>query len=237
MKITKRILSIPPFLTTPWENVSSVQMDSENLLIALDDGQRVAIPNLDSEAIAKVFAQYEAYLEEETLSDEEFFQKIAEDDGLLPPKGMMPPGVGHLRFDLSSANALAGSFMQHDSGQMNAPPMPPEVLEKIVAITKALAPEDIEAIPKPEPHCNCPHCQISRSIRGELPDSDANSEETVLDEELTFREWDIEECGKNLFRVTSPLDKEEQYTVYLGEELGCTCGEADCEHIRHVLLS
>ena len=67
----------------------------------------------------------------------------------------------------------------------------------------------------------------------EIPKPD----EPVPDAELSFQEWDIVQTGKDLFHVSSRLDPNEQYNVFLGNPVGCTCGKAGCEHILAVLKS
>ena len=60
-------------------------------------------------------------------------------------------------------------------------------------------------------------------------------EEIVSDEDLAFRDWEIKQTTDEKYQVTNPLDANEQYNVFLGNPLGCTCGEKNCEHIRAVL--
>jgi hypothetical protein len=78
------------------------------------------------------------------------------------------------------------------------------------------------------------HCQIAKALHGELPEE---QEEEVTDEDLKFRLWDIDQTGDKLYVVTNPLDSKEYYNVFLGDPIGCTCGEKNCEHIRAVLNS
>jgi hypothetical protein len=60
-------------------------------------------------------------------------------------------------------------------------------------------------------------------------------EELVSDDELKFRTWDISQSNEKLYIVSNPLDDHEHYSVYLGEPIGCTCGQKLCEHVRAVL--
>jgi len=124
--------------------------------------------------------------------------------------------------------------MQHNKEQANAPDLPPELLTKIAGITKIIGMEDPSAMPSPEPNCNCFHCQIARAMRGKKKEDE---EEIVTDADLQFRTWEIEHKEKNLYLVTNPLDDKEHYNVFLGDPIGCTCGEKNCEHIRAVLQS
>ena len=57
------------------------------------------------------------------------------------------------------------------------------------------------------------------------------------EEDLKFRNWEIEQTADKLYIVTNPFDKNEHYSVFLGDPLGCTCGEKNCEHIRAVLTT
>ena len=82
------------------------------------------------------------------------------------------------------------------------------------------------------------HCQIMRIMREDQEEATDNShEEEVTAEDLRFREWDIEHSGDHLFVVSNPLNQQEQYNVFLGKPVGCTCGQPNCEHIRAVLNS
>jgi len=126
------------------------------------------------------------------------------------------------------------SVLQHNPEQADAPPLPPEIIEKIQSL-KGVLPEDLSQIQKAEPHCNCPYCQITRAVTGTLEEVPAQIEEEVSAEDLTFRNWDIKQEGDRLYSVTNPLDTKEHYNVFLGEPLGCTCGNKNCEHIQAVL--
>ena len=132
-----------------------------------------------------------------------------------------------------------GTLLQHNPEQANSPDLPPDILEKIAHLSKTLGIEDPNTVPKPEPHCNCMHCQIARAMQtglnGELPETKEEQEEIVSDEDLKFKTWDVAQTGEKLYSVTNPLDAKEHYNVYLGDPIGCTCGENHCEHIRAVL--
>jgi len=93
-------------------------------------------------------------------------------------------------------------------------------------------------IPKGEPHCNCPYCQIANAMQGTVSEVEEKEvEEEVTEDDLKFREWDIKQEGDKLYIVTNPLDADEHYQVFLGTPVGCTCGQKNCEHIRTVLSS
>ena len=130
---------------------------------------------------------------------------------------------------------MMNSAMQHNPAQADSPPMPKELLEKITGIAKVLGLEDPSQLPKPEPHCNCPFCQIARSFHG--GEAEVKMEEEVSAIDLQFRTWDIKQTAEKLYTLTNPLDEKEYYNVFLGDPLGCTCGQKNCEHIRAVLNS
>jgi hypothetical protein len=209
MKITSTMLSIPPYLSTTWKNISSLHVQGQILVILLKDGTQVDIPHLDQESIKEIF-------EAHVRSTEETF----------------PPFSFKIPFKEGGGLDTFNHSMQHNPLDAETPPLPPEMLNKIAAIARAFGLEDT-ALPKAEPHCNCPYCQVARAIHNEA----APEEEIVSEAELQFRDWQIQQQADKLYTVTNPLDANEQYNVFLGEPLGCTCGSKNCEHIRAVLNS
>jgi len=245
MKINHKILSIPPYVSTAWKNVVSLHLEEDNLLvIGLFNGSKIEIPNLDIAVLNSVFASHEKFLEQETEAPSPSQTGSQSTPGETPPS-LFPPGFPDdsalmsipLRFGM---DGNMGNLLQHNSEGSDSPDLPPEVLDKIANISKAVGIENAENFPKPEPHCNCMHCQIMRKVHDETDapfSSEEVEEEDVSDEDLRFREWDIEAKDGNLFEVINPLSAEEHYTVHLGNPVGCTCGNANCEHIRAVLNS
>ncbi len=219
MKVTDKILSLPPYISTAWKNIVSLQMENRPfghvLIIELTTGNKVEVPNLDGRTIEKIFAAHA-----EVLEHEESLKKIPQQHFSFPMPMMdgFPP------------------VLQHNPEQANTPPLPKEMLEKIAAMTKSLLPEDLSNMPKAEPHCNCPYCQIIGAVFG-TEEVTSVIEEEVTDADLKFRTWDIEQKGEQLFTVTNPLDTKEHYNVFLGDPIGCTCGHKNCEHIQAVLRS
>lgn len=172
---------------------------------------------------------------------------------LAVPRSKTPPflnrsllegdGESSLTFGFGTFDSL-GSALHHNENQSDIPNLPKEILSKISAIAKIVAPEDGQALPKPEPHCNCTHCQIARAVHeGFAETSDvsirglAQPEEVIKDTDLNFQQWDIQQIEEKLFSVTHKLDANEKYRVYLGHPVGCTCGKEGCEHILAVLKS
>jgi len=218
MKINNKILSIPPYISTSWKNINSILVDqSGQLIILLHSNAKIIIPNLDKSIINVIFDAHAKYIENEEK------QKQKTDAFPIPFK------IGTEGLESLSAN------MQHNPAQSTAPDLPEELINKITSIVKVMGVEDPETMPKPEPNCNCVHCQIARAIRGIKKGEE--DEEEISEEDLKFRLWDIKQKGEKLYLVTNPLDKKEEYNVFLGEPLGCTCGSKNCEHIRAVLNS
>lgn len=221
MKITPSILSIPPYLSTSWKNILSLHALPEagglfKLVVILTNKLRIVIPSMDKDAIDSIFEAHANY-------------STAEEK---PPKPQTPFKSDFFGGPLATADLL-GSQMQHNPEQADAPELPKEILEKIASIAKVLGLEDTSQLPKPEANCNCPFCQIARTFQSH-PD-EAKIEEEVRDEDLTFRTWDVLQKTDHLYTVTDPLDRAVEYTVFLGEKVGCNCGQKNCEHIRAVL--
>lgn len=244
MKITDKIISLPPYISTTWSNVASIHMKGNVLVITLREGDVISIPSLKQEIIDLIFNTHASYLEKNSISQTPrttqesskistpFTQSAIENGADMPFR--LGFGVGFGAFD------GLGSVMQHNPSQANAPDLPPEILNKIASIAKIIAPEDIMAMPKAEPHCNCVHCQIAQAInRGTQPAAESESAEEVVvsDAELQFQQWDISQMGDKLFSVINRLDNKEKFSVYLGHPIGCTCGKSGCEHILAVLKS
>ncbi len=217
MKITDKILSLPPYISTAWKNIFSIHVETRPyghvLLLELITGTRVEVPNLDPKIMEKIFTMHAHILEEGPQNP------VATQTFAIP-----------LPFPIEGVT----SVLQHNPEQADAPPLPPEIIEKIQSL-KGVLPEDLSQIQKAEPHCNCPYCQITRAVTGTLEEVPAQIEEEVSLEDLTFRNWDIKQEGDRLYSVTNPLDTKEHYNVFLGEPLGCTCGNKNCEHIQAVL--
>lgn len=243
-KIDEKILFIPPYISTTWDRILYLHTSEEAshetvFFIHLVDGCTIRITNLDPSLLRDAFSAHMRYLEkqnppalgkkEESNGLGEFFQQMTQ---LLPKQLLNIPIKINIPKEFLGVENLEMAF-QHTPEQAHLPDLPQEVLERICSTVKAVCHQDIHNFPKPEPHCNCMHCQLGRAIhqKGEA------QEEVVSDEELTFRSWDIQECGEKMYTVTNPLDAKEQYNVYLGSPVGCTCGQSECEHIRAVLYS
>ncbi|NGX42969.1 MAG: hypothetical protein K940chlam7_01259 [Chlamydiae bacterium] len=243
MKINKRFFSFPPYISTSWDNITALRIKEGTLIVHLVDGETVHIPNLESETLETIFDVHTSILEEKEKTEPskqqvqgEFpFQQFL--GGSENSENMDLP----FRFGISSTDGF-GAALQHNQAQADSPDLPPEVLDKIQSIAKIISPEDPKAIPKPEPHCNCIHCQIARAINQglgftDLYQKEERSEEAVSVEELQFQQWEISQTDEKLYTVSNRLDSKEKYNVFLGHPVGCTCGKEGCEHILAVLKS
>ncbi|MCH9634677.1 MAG: hypothetical protein S4CHLAM7_14300 [Chlamydiae bacterium] len=234
--INTKILSIPPHISTSWENIVSIHMETENslqlLVIALNNATLIKIPGLDPDLTTKIFQTHTQHLEGLSKNN--------------PPNPNIGGAGQAFNFDnltgfgfpMRFGGSLEGigAAMQHNQEQANAPDLPKDVLEKVSSIAKIMSNDPNLSIGlKAEPHCNCMHCQIARAINGESMKVDSDVEEPVTEEDLKFRTWDISQTGNKLYSVTNPLDLKEQYNVFLGDPLGCTCGQKNCDHIKAVL--
>jgi hypothetical protein len=247
IKINEKVICFPPYISTTWDNVKSlrVELDSsshiEVLVITLTDGYRIKIPNLEEKIIHAIFGAHLKYIEQktETFSLEKE-TSLAKKIPLGPDSELNNPaaGFGFLKFGISGLEGL-GAALQHNPSQYDTPPLPAEILNKIAAIAKIVGNEDIAAMPQPEKNCNCIHCQIAKAIHQGIGENEntLDLDEEVTEQDLKFRIWDISQNGEKLYTVTNPLDANEQYNVYLGDPIGCTCGQKKCEHIRAVLNS
>lgn len=231
MKITSKVLSIPPYISTTWTNISSLHVKEESgtyrLVIMLHDGPQVEIPNLDRNLIDEIFHAH-AQSAEEPSSVEMQTRKIAEEFPLSFTLPLKNEGTGTMIDTF-------GNPTQHNPEQADLPPLPPGVLKKITAIASAFGLEaSLPNMPKAEPGCHCIYCQVMNALHGE---TETHVEEEITEEDLKFRNWEIQQTADKLYMVKNPLDSNEHYSVFLGEPIGCTCGSKNCEHIRAVLCT
>lgn len=221
-KITSDLFSIPPFISTSWSNIASLHVKQNHVLeVTLLNGNQIEIPNLDATTIFEIFSMHAKHLEQKNPPVKTNISEV--------PMRIGIEGIDNL-----------GSALQHNPQQAGMPDLPIEILSKITMIAKSVGVEDPAILPKPEPHCNCMHCQIARAIHHGTSEEEASKEllsEEVSEEDLRFRIWDVIQTSQSLYTVTNPLDQDEQYQVFLGEPVGCNCGQKNCEHIRAVLNS
>lgn len=230
MKITDKIISIPPYISTTWDKVVSLHRQGHSLIITLSDSVAIEIPALPTEIIEEIFHAHANFLEHtSTRSSREVIQ----------PTQSEATGMGlPFRLLFSTLESL-GQALQHNPNYSNLPPIPQDIAGKLEMLAKAIPPEEFKNLPDSEPGCNCIFCQMVRILRKEDDSSqaalDEPQEEEVRTEELQFDEWNVRDLGDKVFLVTNKLDPTEQYNVYLGDPIGCTCGKDRCEHIVAVL--
>lgn len=247
VKINEKLICIPPHISCTWEQVRFLQSEPDpnssafTLSIHLVDGKEIRIPNLDAALIDIAFAAHMKYLEDKSSGKPKPQEENKTINSLLHQlTGLSPEQLTNLpiRFGISGFEGMPGmEVLQHLSSQSNASDIPEEVLEKITQMIKLMINGDAAAFPKAEPHCNCPHCQVARFVHKESDEPAPVPEPAVSEEDLKFRDWDIRKTADLLYVVTNPLDPKEQYNVYLGDPVGCTCGQPHCEHIKAVLYS
>lgn len=239
--INDKLISIPPYISTSWGNVAALHMRDSDLVITLKEGPEVAIPLLPPSTITDIFRAHAQYLQFETQLSQMGRELRTNPMVTKSLAALTDPSMANeqiFRIGFGSMEEM-GQAMQHNVEQKNMPNLPKEILEKIASVIKVIAPQDEDALPKAEPHCNCIHCQIARTLsEDESPQPEAKVEEAqVLDEELSFSQYEISPAGENLYFVKDKLSPYERYTVHLGDPVGCTCGKSGCEHIVAVLKS
>ncbi len=247
LKISDKIICIPPYISTTWDQISFMKTEEDTsgkftLSLHLLNGTIVQIPRLESSLIDLAFAAHLKFYENLSAKQEELHAKSPGQwmqalMGLSSDQGSSFP----IRFAVNGMPGNLENFekaFQHDPSQAETPALPPEMVEKISTIAKILSNGDLSGMPKPESQCNCMHCQIARAIHGTADQNEqVPLDDSVSDEELRFRNWDIVQTAEKMYVVTNPLDAREQYSVYLGTPIGCTCGQSHCEHIKAVLSS
>jgi len=241
MKITDKIISIPPYISTSWEKVSSMYKKENALVICLKDGTNVTIEHLSEEIITQLFTNHATFLEHQSQEQKPRpEQKLHQGPTSTPLSNIDQLMQMPLKIVFGTLESVAQA-LQHNPNQRNLPPIPPEIITKVSALSRVIPPEDLQAMPPAEKDCMCMYCQIIRILKGEAASHGshehmpASDEEIISDDELRFEEWDIQSTGDKMYLVTSKLDPNEQYTVFLGDPIGCTCGKPHCEHIIAVL--
>jgi len=203
MRINHKILSIPPYISTSWKNVLSLHIEHKEesifLVINMINGSFIEIPDLDTTLIEAIFAAHEKALENETNMGQK------NPLSFFTPKN--PPVTGEpssatisfpFRIGADGAPENMGTLLQHNPDAMNNPDLPKEVLEKIAGLYKIVGLDNIENFSKPEPHCNCTYCQIMRAIHPEEEVVvEGAKEETISDEDLKFRDWELNKLQIN----------------------------------------
>lgn len=223
MKITDKIISIPPYISTSWDRVESLHMQEDILIISLNDNSRVKIPYLSKETIDLLFQTHATHLEHQAKPT-----KAVNVEQLINTP---------LKMVFGTIESI-GQALQHNPAYSDLPAIPIEIANKLAGLGKVIPAEDIAAMPNPETGCNCMYCQMVRILKAGTKEQEVEGEkheDIVSDEELRFEEWAVSSIGDKMYLVTNKLDSKEQYTVFLGDPIGCTCGKPHCEHVIAVL--
>ncbi len=237
MKINHKILCIPPHISTAWEHIASVKTEKigEELLlyIVLRTGSLVTIPGLDRGVIDAIFSAHSKHLDSSSSSITQ---------ALLPEQKKDFSSLLNTTTPLTFAEFRGlTSALQHDFEYSKIPNFPKEILDKISLLTLSMEIKDIHILPKEEPHCNCPHCQIVRSMKSDIEKRHVTIEdcwdEDVSDADLHFKSWIIYPEKNKTYKIIHPDQRHESYLVHLGSPVSCSCGSSQCEHIKAVLNS
>jgi hypothetical protein len=231
MQISPKILNIPPYISTTWDHITSLKTaidgDTYILCITLKTGESIKVPSLDQPTIKAIFKAHAEAVEQPIAGTLEGTR----DTFRFPIPFSFSIPMSKREGPLTSL----GNALNHNPEQAALPDIPSEILNNIAIVAKAFGLEDASALPEPEENCNCVYCQLTRAFK---KTTGGNPKEiTVSEEELRFRDWEILQSADKLYVVTNPLDANEKYNVFLGDPLGCTCGQKNCEHIKAVLKS
>lgn len=243
MKINKKMISIPPYISTSWNYVDGLYMKGATLVITLFGGESVNVPGLKPEIIEAIFAAHAESLEQEVTqmpdSKTEHLMGLPFNPSLFSQAfPLLGTGDTAFQFGISSMDGI-GSAMQHNPAQSDAPDLPLEILQKIGAIVKIVAPEEIVSGGTAFHDCNCPHCQITRAISTSLdePEMIHVTEAKPQLPQIPER-FQIQQSSENLYTVIDNDDTSRtEFKVYLGNPIGCTCGKEGCAHLIAVLES
>lgn len=242
VKINDQLICIPPYISARWSQIAFIESKEgevrglATLKLHLLNGEVISIPDLDQSVVDIAFHEHLLYLESVQAEKEE---RVSEEDKLGSLMGVLQQLSKGGDFQLSSRKMLTSLFpgaipidmiLQHIPEQKDQPDAPAEILEKMASMIRSISESTQILLPKPEPHCNCMHCQIGRVLAEE-------DDYEVSEEDLSFRTWNVVQSEDKLYVVSDPLNPMEQFSVYLGTPLGCTCGKTNCEHIAAVLYT
>jgi hypothetical protein len=219
-------------------------MKGATLVIILFGGESINVPGLKPEIIEAVFAAHAEFLEQEASQQSESKQDSNQLMNLpfgLPlfsqTLPMFTSGDSAFQFGIGSMEGI-GTAMQHNPAQADAPDLPSEILQKISAIVKIVAPEEVISGVAAVQDCNCPHCQITRAIQGNEIESQPFDVKNLPSEIRETQHFQIQQIGEDLYTVMDNHDASRtEYKVFLGRPVGCTCGKEGCVHLVAVLRS
>src|SRR5688572_17166425 len=143
MKINQKIFSLPPYISTTWNNIQSIHLKGSVLAVTLSFGETVNIPGLKPDIIETIFSSHASYLEHESNAGQGIKNHAKpskmEKNALL--FSMEEQAELPFRLGFNSMEGI-GSAMQHNQAFADAPDLPKEILQKIGSIAKIVAPDD-----------------------------------------------------------------------------------------------
>src|SRR4051812_39651917 len=98
MKITQHILSIPPYLSTTWDQIVSLYVKETQLVVCLQDRSTISVPNLNPEEIELIFKGHAAFLDALSRAAQNFTPRFPHSNlphlppGYSPQTVSLPPG-------------------------------------------------------------------------------------------------------------------------------------------------
>ena len=242
IRINSRVLSIPPFISTTWSQIDFIRQIENKISVNLKNGEVVNLTDIAEEHVENIFEMHADYLEKNC---DQATQCPTCSNRPQRNKGLKR-NIESAIFSLSLGPGMDGfqSIMQHNQDFSDAPDLPSEVLTKICEVARATFGLELLESSEPVLHCNCFHCQIVKAVQSSCDESALFSDQKFSDElsdmSLDFDadpSWIIEKVEEKLYSVINPLNIKEQYNVFLGKPVGCTCGIDNCEHILAVLRS
>jgi hypothetical protein len=70
MRINKKIINIPPYISASWDNINSLTSKEHHghhtLVVTMVDGSITHVPDLDKVTIEAIFAEHANYFDEQT---------------------------------------------------------------------------------------------------------------------------------------------------------------------------
>lgn len=229
MKVNKNYISIPPYLSVSWKEVASLAMKEDTLYLSLKNGEVIVLPELETAEVDNIFLCHLQYMEQDSARMPMPFGRMSMGDSIpFDPSDLADMPIA---FKIGTPDGVV-SAMAHNPIQSENPDLPPELLDKIIGVTKMMGMPLTDQLPEGVLGCNCFFCQIMTHLHHEN-----FLKEEVSMQDLQFEDWKVNQTGDKLFSVENPLDSSEKHSVYLGHPLKCSCGHEGCEHIIAVLKS
>lgn len=228
MQINKKMLSIPPYISTQWGYVVNIAKNKESkdtLDFVLGGDTLISVPNLNEDTQEKIFQMHQEYLAScQENTDAQIFTLLTGDTTTT-----------HISMP-SSANFFP--LLQHNVEVSGLPEVPKETILKMTQALDDLTMHSNPFYKAPEPHCQCMYCQIARVVHDEVESSEREEKKSDKSntDVLISNGWLVKERSPDHFEVSSPDAKQNSFVVTLTPPT-CSCGDANCEHIAAVLYT